>query len=107
MHDARYTGSEKMIKLRVMTPHRFEMDIRLPESSLVEELIAATNLPRVNLHAYCQGTKMREGRRLSEYKLPDGARIEIRTFPSSFSIIVKFHQTTQILTVSRRKLSHT
>jgi hypothetical protein len=81
MHDARYTGVEKSITLRIMTPHRREIDIRLSESRLVEDLIVAANLLGRNLHAYYEGRKMRVGRRLSEYNLPDGARIEMRTSP--------------------------
>ena len=69
-----------MVKLHVVTPHKREMDIRLSQSKLVEDLIAAVDLLGKNVHAYYQGTKLRVGRRLSDYKLSDGARIEMRRY---------------------------
>jgi hypothetical protein len=62
-----------------MNPHRRETDITLPDSLLVEELIIKANLHGKNAHPYYDGRKMRVGRRLSEYNLSDGARIEMRT----------------------------
>ena len=71
-----------MIKLRVITPHRHEIDVRLHQSKLVEDLLIAVNLLDRNVDAYYQGKRMLEGRCLSDYKLPDGAHIEMRTSTS-------------------------
>jgi hypothetical protein len=81
MHNTRYTGVVKSIKLRVISPHKREVEIRLPESKLVEDLLITSNLYGKNVHAYYQGRRLLEGRRLSEYELPDGARIEMRSSP--------------------------
>jgi len=70
--------AERTVRLHVMTPHRREMDIPLPDSKLVEELIVASHLHGKNVQAYHKGKKLRVGRRLWEYKLSDGARIEMR-----------------------------
>jgi hypothetical protein len=77
-----------------MNPHRRETDIRLSESKLVEDLIAAANLLGKNAHPYYEGRKMRVGCRLSEYRLPDGARVEMRKSPSAYvdsSFILSFN----------------
>ena len=69
-----------MVKLHVVTPHKRDMDIRLSQLNLVEDVIAAAGFLGKNVHAYYQGTKLHVGRRLLEYKLPDGARIEMRRY---------------------------
>ena len=79
--DAPHEGAEKIIGLRVIGPHRRELDIRLPESKLVDDLIVAANAHGKNAHPYYRGEKMRVGHRLSEYQLSDGAHIEMRTSP--------------------------
>ena len=76
-----------MVNLHVVTPHKRKMDIRLSQSKLVEDLIADAGLLGKNAHAYYQGTKLRVGRRLSEYKLPDRARIEMRRYQSPPALI--------------------